>query len=419
MRERLAALGAALVLALALLPVASLAAPTKSVPLATYPVAAPQPTGDGKLPAFIDDDELVRARLDPTGAVRSLTSDIRLKVSGSGDFSMVLPGPVSSVANLGGDAAPSLVNGHVAFQGFLAGALRTLAAEATLDPAKVSLPVRMKVIYSREGIPVKPNAVVGQRGTFGQEIQVDNLTGTDVVFTTGLPASAAQLAQVLEALRGVDAVWTPETNLADTLPVPQNLDLTGDTVTLPESVLVPMRLSTAVRLPAGVTVVDSGGADVSRDARGTVLRWGFRLPFQAGEGGSNRIRITYRTASFRVPAVETTADVRPLPSDLFEPPGGGAWADFLRRVKPSPALSLLAQTGMASLHRIGDLAPPVGRPGPGPENVRYDLVLESGTAAGDRGAPPPPVKAEWWAVLLALLAGALVVANAYWAWSRH
>jgi hypothetical protein len=73
---------------------------------------------------------------------------------------------------------------------------------------------------------------------------------------------------------------------------------------------------------------------------------------------------------------------------------------------------------MASFHRIGDLVLPLGRPGPGPEKVRYEFILDSGTATAP--APPAaPVRAQPWAVLLVLAALAFGGVTAYWAWSRH
>jgi hypothetical protein len=388
-----------------------------TVPLPGYPVAAPGPVGDSQLPASLADVEEVRARLSPKGGIGSVVDDVRLAAGGSGDFRIVLPGAVRGVRSLGGDVPPALQDGHVVFQGRLGGAPLTLAAEAQLDPSVYTPPVAQRIFYSRGGLQVQPGRVSGQAGIYREDIEVDNLTATDTPLVTGTP-DARQLATVLEALRSLDNVYTPSTDLASLYPIPAQLTLTPPTETVVEPALVPMRATTTLRLPAGSRVVDAGGAEVTRKPGGTVLQWTYRLPFQPGEPGINRLEAAFQTPAFSTPGVETRFEIRPMPGELFVPPGGGAWSSYLAVLPPAPALALLAEGGMASVHRIGDLAPPVGRPGPGPVTLGFDLVVDRGAPA----APPAaaaPARAQPWAVLAALLALLFLASNAWWAWSRH
>ena len=121
------------------------------------------------------------------------------------------------------------------------------------------------------------------------------------------------------------------------------------------------------------------------------------------------------------PALDFNIAVLPLPASVFTPPAGGDWPTSLRSADPSTleTLGVKAQAGAASLHRIGDLAPPVNRPGPGPERVAYDLILDSGAVRTAPASPQEPLRAQPWAIALALVGALVVGANAWWAWSRH
>ena len=110
----------------ALLPV-PVAAGTVQVPLPGYPVAPTQPVGQSILPEFVDLDETVVARLTPEGSVAEVVDDLLLKVRGSGDFVIRLPGTARGVENRGGDARPRLEGGHIIFEGHVEGD-RQLAA---------------------------------------------------------------------------------------------------------------------------------------------------------------------------------------------------------------------------------------------------------------------------------------------------
>jgi hypothetical protein len=182
---------------------------------------------------------------------------------------------------------------------------------------------------------------------------------------------------------------------------------------------VPLSLLVSVRLPGDATVSDAGGAVVTAEPKGSLLSWALRLPDGPVAGGAKALSFTYAATHPRVPAVEIRADSLPLPAALFTAPGGGAWRAYLGGIADRTAFGLLAQEGAASLHRIGDLTPPVGRPGPGPEKVKYDLVLDSGSATVTPPRPPPPAHGQLWAIALVIALGLFALLNAAWAWARH
>src|ERR1700730_16124515 len=97
-------------------------------PISPYPVAAPLPAVGSRLPSFVDDDERVLVQLAPDGRITGMRDDLLIQVAGSGDYVLVLPGPVEAVTNQAGDAVPGLQDGHITFMGHLQGR-KVLAAE--------------------------------------------------------------------------------------------------------------------------------------------------------------------------------------------------------------------------------------------------------------------------------------------------
>jgi hypothetical protein len=300
-----------------------------------------------------------------------------------------------------------------------------LAAEARLDPRRYAsqLPIEIAIGYFQGGTRVDPGAAAGHSGTFREHVDLRNLTGKAMTFSTGRPDTTV-LGQVLEAMRGVPSVYTPEIGLSTVYPLPALLPLApvgGLAASVEKQVFVPLRANVTVQLDANTTLVSAPGAQVTQDARGTRLKWGIRLPADTDAGGDNALDFTYRTGRLRTPGLDFNVAVLPLPASVFTPPGGGDWAAYLPGADSSTleALAVKGQAGAASLHRIADLPPPVNRPGPGPERVAYDLILDSGAVPGPPTAPPAPVRPQPWAVALTLVGAVLVGANAWWAWSRH
>lgn len=393
-------------------------------PIAPYPQAAPLPSDGSRLPALVDDDEKVLVKLAPDGRVTGIRDDLLIQVAGSGDYVLVLPGRVEDVTNQGGDNPPGLQDGHISFLGHLEGR-KVLAAEARLDVGRYAaeLPLDVAIGYFQEGKRLDPAAAAGRSGIFREHIDIRNLTGKPMTFARGQP-DIPVLAQVLEALRSVPSIYTPEIDLGSVYPLPAYLPMTQPPDrpgSVEKQVYVPLRASVTVQLDSGTNLVSAPGAQVTQDARGSRLKWTTRLPADTDSGGDLALDFSYRTGRLRTPALDLGVAVLPLPPSVFTPPNGRDWPAYLQAADPPTleSLAVKAQAGAASLHRIGDLPPPVGRPGPGPERVGYDLTLDSGAVPRPPTAPPVPLRAQPWAVALALIGALVAGANAWWAWSRH
>ena len=389
-----------------------------AVPIDPYPVSAPSPVGDSRPPFFLDEDETVRAQLTPAGQVTSLVDDAILKLRGSGDYVIFLPAKVTQVHDLRGDTPPGLQGGRVSFLGNLVGQSQ-VGAEATLDLSVAqTMPLRVRLTYMSGGRVIPPSRVAGMSGPVTVQLEATNVTAQAQQFTRG-NASAAALASVLDNLRQAGPLYTPETDLQAQLPLPAAINVSPPVTQEGHSVYVPLALTLTARLQPGALVGDAGGADVTSDPRGDRLTWTEHLPAAPGSDTATRdFSFTYSARSARLPALDLRADPLPFPPAVFTPPGGASWAALLAGTADRADYLLLAEEGAASLHRIGELLQPLGRPGPGPVKVKYDFILESGAAPAP--APgPPPVHGQPWAIALAIIAGAFALANAAWAWARH
>ena len=359
------------------------------------------PVAGSVLPEFTDLDETLVLRLGPDGSIRGLVDDLLLKVRGSGDFVVRTPGTATGVANRGGDSPPRLDRGHVVFEGHVEGS-KQLAAEATLEPAITrSLPVSARLSVTSGRAPVDLAQAAGTAGTFAHQVDLANRTGREASLDSGTPdgpAGLQALATAESALRNAATVYTPETNLASLFPLPASIPVT-DARQAAVRLQVPLEAVVTVRVPAGDDL-EAPGASVVRDGQGTQLRW--TVPFAAGSPESAQVRWTVTTRSFRPGGVGVVFSVRPR--------APAAASD--------PAARLLAvQVAAAEFARVAELSPPLGRPGSGPQQVRYDFRFESppsaAPAAARRSSPKPVPIALTLLGLLALAGGGA------WVWSRN
>lgn len=397
-------------------------AASQLAPLTPYPVAVPGPVGNSHLPPFLDDDELIRARITPSGAVSALIDDVILKLRGSGDFVVQLPEPVRTVTDNGGDSPPGLQDGRITFLGHLDGT-RLLASEANLDPARYRdrLPLTTAISYTADGSVMDPGPALGRSRAVVEHLLVNNLTEREATVVRGTPAGAAgrdALARTLENLRMLPALFTPELDLQSLFPMPAGIPIDAGARLESVSTFAPFRLLVTVRLPAGAILDGAPGAAVSSDKAGTRLTWTLFLPDFPGGRPTVDIQWAFREQHFAIPSVDVLAVALPYPATLYIPPGGGAWASYLAKGDTAAALRL-AQVGTAALGRIGDVTPLIGRPGPGPVRVQYDFFLPS-QRLSPRSPPPPPASGpQPLAVALATAGALLIAANLWWAWSRH
>jgi len=150
---------------LVLLAGAAIPLPTPATPLTrTDPLTLLGPGRPGELPSHapgpVADDEVVHVGLAPDGAVKSVTVDQQLSLSGVGDFEVRVLGPVTDVVGAAGASPqPGLRLGTVIWQGFSPGA-KVLRSTMTLDPAteRDRLPVRVgpgPVLMNAAAVPVQ------------------------------------------------------------------------------------------------------------------------------------------------------------------------------------------------------------------------------------------------------------------------
>jgi hypothetical protein len=394
------------------------AALAADAPIDAYPTFPALPAEGSVLPAFLDDDELVVVRIDGDAKAVEMHDLITLKMQGQGDFDVRMPGLVRAVADRGGESPPSLDAGQVVFMGFIAGA-KVASADATMDAKSYlpRIPVSLRIQHSVGG-RVLTASQIKPGNQVDETIEIGNLTGRDASVLRGEALGAAgqkALAQTLESLRAVARVYTPELNLNATFPLPSVIPL-GPATDVPVRLYVPMQVVATVRLPSTVTLLDAGGSTVQQAGRTTRAVWSFSLPSALASGGDRALHLRY-VSNGSPPALDIKVTPFPFPAAVFQPPGSADWASALARQPATADLVVLAQTAAADTHRIGELTPLVGRPGPGPERVQYEFIFPAPPpAAAPPAAPPRPQPLAIAAVVGVLALGA---ANAWWAWSRH
>jgi hypothetical protein len=222
-----------LLLALGLLAVAAAPAQTAVIPLPapTPPTARTDalallgPDANGDLPSHapgpVDDEEVVRVGLGPTGEVHDVRVDQRLTVHGVGDFDMKVLGPVRDVVGPE-DASPrpGLRSGAVIWQGFSPGA-KVLASTITLDPES-----------ERSRLPLTVQMGAGQA-------VVANATATPLPLSVGATEPAA-LRSAVSAVRAKLAAGQAPVAGADGLP--ESLPAKGPVTVQSRVVRAPLHL---------------------------------------------------------------------------------------------------------------------------------------------------------------------------------
>ena len=112
----------------------------------------------------------VAVAIDRSGTPFSVTATQRLDVRGVGDYFFTIGAPVATVeAAPGSDSAPGLRTASIVWAGFNPGR-RTLAARATLDPARASaaLPLRVEV---SSGVTTLVNETAVTVGTIAADVE--------------------------------------------------------------------------------------------------------------------------------------------------------------------------------------------------------------------------------------------------------
>jgi hypothetical protein len=256
--------------------------PSPTEPLdARVPLAGAAPTEPYRLPSGrVTNSERVFADVLDDGNVVRVRVIQRLELSGTGDFSFLVPGPFRDVrAGAGSQGEPGLRRSALIWQGF-ATRRRVLAADAELVPevAARSLPLRLELRSRREG------------GRLSVVLRLRNTTATRAVAFSA-QARAADMRRAIARIAG---------QVARGAPVQRTVQVEGPARGLRVSVEAPLRIRGLIRV---------GGRPLAR--------------FDRIVGGPAPSTATIRLITPRAadhPDVVVTAEPAPLVPELRRPP---------------------------------------------------------------------------------------------------
>jgi hypothetical protein len=356
-------------------------------------------------PGQVADSEVARVSLGPDGAVTGVAVTQTLTMSGVGDFNVVLPGPALHVVGPPDQATqPGLRRGTILYQGFVPGS-KTLVATATLDPAfeRFRVPVIVSVRYLQDGREVKPPVT----GPVEIMIGIANNSSRLVPVRLG-SARAGDVASLLDALRAeLKAGRVP---VAGTRGVPASLSSSTAVEVVRPPVTVPFAVSGAIGFSSGsIARLRVAAPGIPTSGAGAAFR--AVVPSARFPNGKVLIRMVGEAFRLGTPLLEmSVASMLPEPSQL-DPPGGGTWSRALARADAAEVRDALAlgQTTMWQALRRAEFDAYLGNPGTGPSRTRYEYVM--GPVAR-RAAPQERAGVRPGAVVLALVAAALAIANA-------
>jgi hypothetical protein len=333
--------------------------PSPTEPLdARVPLTGASPTEPFLLPpGRVENSERVVADVLDDGTVVRVRTIQRLTLTGTGDFSFLVPGPfrdVRSVAESQGE--PGLRRNALVWQGFAA-RRRVLAADAELVPpvAARSLPLQLQLQSRRQG------------GRLSVVLRLRNTTATQALGFSA-QARAADMRRSIARMAG---------QVDRGAPIERTVQILGPATDRRVSVEAPLRVRGVIR---------AGGRPLSR--------------FDRILGGPAPSTATIRVAAARAgnrPEVVLTTEPTPIVPDLRKPP----------RAANGRELLLLAQQALFQLARVRQYQAFLASPAPdGPTQTvyRFRTVPPAGAAverSGDDGRPL--------VFVLLLAAGAVVV----------
>jgi len=265
--------------------------PSPIEPLDTrVPLTGATPTEPYRLPSGrVTNGERVFVDVLEDGTVVRVRVIQRLELSGTGDFSFLVPGPFRDAgAAAGSEGEPGLRRDALVWQGFAAGR-RVLAADAELvhGPAARSLPLRLQVRSSRKG------------GRLSVVLRLRNTTATHG-FAFSAQAQAVNMRRAIARIAG---------QLARSAPIQRTVKVDGPARGVRVSVESPLRVRGVIRL---------GGRPLARFAR--VI------------GGPSPSTATIRLTTTRAgdhPEVVLTAEPAPLVPELRKPPRDASGRELL------------------------------------------------------------------------------------------
>lgn len=331
---------------------------TASPPLVT---AAPSVGATLTFRIHVRSDQRVTAGVDAAGRVVAVRALQNLRLTGTGDYLIVVPAPVLDVEpGPGTQSQPGQRRGQILWAGF-SSRRRLLSAQATLRPGPVRpyLPLRLEA--RREG------------GRY--TLTLANATGVEQVAFQG-DAPAPELAALLERTR--------RESLAGGRLTPAYLTIRGRVSQRPRKprIAAPLLVHGALRFPRRTvrfSFVLGDGHPLTRRVEVT------------GGGGAPRLRIEVRP----------TAVVQGL-----RPPGGGRWS---ASSLPAPGLLRRLIDTRLELVRSDQYQAFLANPDPlGRNSTVY--VYETAAVPKAATAPPQPSPGGSRLLVVLLAVGAAVVA---------
>ena len=290
-----------------------------------------------RIPGRVSSRQRVFVAIAQDGRPVSMRAIQRLTLRGKGDYSFVVPAPLTDVAPAAGtDSQPGFRKDAIVWQGFSPG-LRVLAAETTLRTrdAVPSLPVRVSIRAQVGGADLRP----GERrsGRLALDLAIANATAAvDVTF--GAEGVPAELARVLDSLRETIEHRRPFVSYVATLrsrPEP-----------VKGSFEAPLALTGTLRFPHGrVLGLRASGGRVSQGAVMFSARLGDGSPMRSTLHVEGQARaLGPALLSLRV---EPVLDVRAL-----RPPRGRTWTEAIARGLVQADGRRLLSTTIGALLRV-------------------------------------------------------------------
>lgn len=333
-----------------------------------------------QFPGRVADTEIVHVDLDTDGAVAAIQVTQRLTLSGLGDFSFRIPGPVANLEPLPeAQSAPGLRRGSVIWQGFSPGE-RVLGARMDLYPEveAAHLPLRIELSLTVGGAPARPETLA--RGPFELRIRIENTTpiATRVTEADADPGAAAETLDAIAA-----RLREGERPVPGRRGIPRRIPASGEAGTRTVEVEAPFEVRGDVDFPPGtITGLAVEGGRVK--GAGSGVAFGRRLG--GGRALATEVRVTGTVRDLSLPGLVITAWPAPPAASTVAPPDGAAtWIGAVRAGVAPGGRAMLARAMDALWHtaRLRVFDAYLGSPDPrGPASTTYSFALNP---------PRPPV----------------------------
>jgi len=358
-----------------------------------------------QVPGPVVNTEVVRVALDGTGTPQSVVVEQRLRLSGTGDYSVRERGPARASEPLGDEPPPVTKFGAVVWQGFSPGS-RELAARLTLDPVLEAPRLPLRVTTSYDGQALGPGGAVPDAGTV--LLTLTNRTAQPATLPTAVDAPAAPLAAALDKARAAALAPAGPRLPAAGAGLPAQVPATGAAQVAGQTT-VPLRITGTVRVLGPDGTPRPGLGSVSGPpAAATPTADGARIAGTLPAGVEAVLRVELSGAA----RLELDLTVVPAfdPRTLDPPDGAASWAAWARsgpsQAARRAALDLLVATA-ATAARATSYSPYLGAdlPGSGSTVFRYSLAAPPELEQRAVDLTPRPGALALTGVALLLLAG--------------